>query len=124
MLRGYNRCLQTFNSDALLELIKALVRLDKHWIPQEPGHSLYVRPTLSEPVFPKCYSAYTNNFLQLEPRRQLVSVLQMKHYYLLSAVRSGRTIQTDSNRLHYMVQRSTSVRHLGVRCLFAVFSIT
>jgi branched-chain amino acid aminotransferase len=22
--------------------------MDKHWIPQEPGHSLYVRPTLSE----------------------------------------------------------------------------
>ncbi|TDL28555.1 branched-chain amino acid aminotransferase II [Rickenella mellea] len=38
--------LPTFNGDALLELIKSLVRLDKHWIPQEPGHSLYIRPTL------------------------------------------------------------------------------
>lgn len=38
--------LPTFNGEALLELIKELVRLDKHWIPQEPGHSLYIRPTL------------------------------------------------------------------------------
>ncbi|KAJ7492868.1 branched-chain amino acid aminotransferase II [Mycena latifolia] len=38
--------LPTFNGEALLELIKQLIRLDKHWIPKEPGHSLYVRPTL------------------------------------------------------------------------------
>ncbi|KAJ7630696.1 aminotransferase [Roridomyces roridus] len=38
--------LPTFNGDALLELIKQLIRIDKHWIPKEPGHSLYVRPTL------------------------------------------------------------------------------
>ncbi|KAL5534307.1 hypothetical protein ACEPAG_769 [Sanghuangporus baumii] len=38
--------LPTFNGDALLKLIKELVRVDKHWIPQEPGYSLYVRPTL------------------------------------------------------------------------------
>ncbi|KAH9487163.1 Branched-chain-amino-acid aminotransferase, mitochondrial [Psilocybe cubensis] len=38
--------LPTFNGDALLELIKQLIRIDKHWIPSEPGHSLYVRPTL------------------------------------------------------------------------------
>ena len=23
--------------------------MDAHWIPQEPGHSLYIRPTLSAP---------------------------------------------------------------------------
>jgi branched-chain amino acid aminotransferase len=39
---------QTFNGDALLELVKRLVRIDQAWIPKEPGHSLYVRPTLSE----------------------------------------------------------------------------
>ncbi|CAK5279977.1 unnamed protein product [Mycena citricolor] len=38
--------LPTFNGDALLECIKELVRIDKHWIPREPGHSMYVRPTL------------------------------------------------------------------------------
>lgn len=37
-----------FNGDGLLECIKELIRLDKHWIPKEPGFSLYVRPTLSE----------------------------------------------------------------------------
>ncbi|KAG9094351.1 hypothetical protein FS749_012636 [Ceratobasidium sp. UAMH 11750] len=38
--------LPTFNGDALLDIIKTLVKLDSHWIPQEPGHSLYIRPTL------------------------------------------------------------------------------
>ncbi|KAG6902821.1 hypothetical protein C0995_011308 [Termitomyces sp. Mi166 len=38
--------LPTFDGDALLELIKELIRIDKHWIPKEPGHSLYIRPTL------------------------------------------------------------------------------
>lgn len=38
--------LPTFNGEALLETIKQLIRLDKDWIPKEPGHSLYVRPTL------------------------------------------------------------------------------
>jgi branched-chain amino acid aminotransferase len=40
--------LQTFNGDGLLECVKELIRLDKHWIPKEPGYSLYVRPTLSK----------------------------------------------------------------------------
>ncbi|KAG6866792.1 hypothetical protein C0991_008728 [Blastosporella zonata] len=38
--------LPTFNGDAFLELIKELIRIDKHWIPKESGHSLYIRPTL------------------------------------------------------------------------------
>ncbi|KAJ8084244.1 branched-chain-amino-acid transaminase bat2 [Marasmius tenuissimus] len=38
--------LPTFDGDALLDLIKQLIRLDKHWIPREAGHSLYIRPTL------------------------------------------------------------------------------
>lgn len=38
--------LPSFNGHSLLELIKRLVTLDKHWIPKEPGHSLYLRPTL------------------------------------------------------------------------------
>jgi len=38
--------LPTFNGDALITLLKELVKVDKQWIPQEPGHSLYIRPTL------------------------------------------------------------------------------
>ncbi|KAF8624802.1 hypothetical protein AX15_005691 [Amanita polypyramis BW_CC] len=38
--------LPTFNGDTLLEMIKQLISLDKHWIPKEPGYSLYVRPTI------------------------------------------------------------------------------
>ncbi|KDQ63857.1 hypothetical protein JAAARDRAFT_29904 [Jaapia argillacea MUCL 33604] len=35
-----------FDGDQLLECIKELIRVDKHWIPSQPGYSLYVRPTL------------------------------------------------------------------------------
>jgi len=38
--------LPTFDGEALLDCIKALIRLDAHWIPQAAGHSLYIRPTL------------------------------------------------------------------------------
>ncbi|KAJ3571349.1 hypothetical protein NP233_g3808 [Leucocoprinus birnbaumii] len=41
-----NMKLRIFNGDAFLELIKRLVRLDSNWIPTEPGHSLYIRPTM------------------------------------------------------------------------------
>ncbi|TBU64877.1 branched-chain amino acid aminotransferase II [Dichomitus squalens] len=36
----------TFNGEAMVELLKQLVRLDKHWIPDQPGYSLYIRPTM------------------------------------------------------------------------------
>ncbi|KAI9057158.1 branched-chain amino acid aminotransferase II [Trametes sanguinea] len=36
----------TFNGEAMVELMKELVRLDKHWIPDQPGYSLYIRPTM------------------------------------------------------------------------------
>jgi branched-chain amino acid aminotransferase len=35
-----------FDGEAVVSLIKELVKLDKHWIPREPGHSLYLRPTM------------------------------------------------------------------------------
>ena len=34
----------TLDQDGLLECIKALVRTDGDWIPQDPGCSLYIRP--------------------------------------------------------------------------------
>lgn len=34
-----------FCPDRLLEMIKALLRADADWIPQEKGKSLYIRPT-------------------------------------------------------------------------------
>lgn len=40
--------LPTFNPESMQELIAELVRVDQDWIPQEPGHSLYIRPTMSE----------------------------------------------------------------------------
>ena len=27
--------------------MKQLIRMDKHWIPDQPGYSLYIRPTMS-----------------------------------------------------------------------------
>ncbi|KAG2370203.1 aminotransferase [Suillus spraguei] len=38
--------LPTFDGNALLACIKELISLDREWIPKEPGHSLYIRPTL------------------------------------------------------------------------------
>ncbi|KAH7920089.1 branched-chain amino acid aminotransferase II [Leucogyrophana mollusca] len=38
--------LPAFNGEALIEMIKKLVSIDREWIPKEPGHSLYIRPTM------------------------------------------------------------------------------
>jgi branched-chain amino acid aminotransferase len=47
MTRSAERlALPPFNPKALLELIKALVLVEKRWIPQSPGYSLYIRPCL------------------------------------------------------------------------------
>ncbi|KAH9935609.1 branched-chain amino acid aminotransferase II [Fomitopsis serialis] len=35
-----------FDGEAMLELIKQLVRLEKDWVPDKPGYSLYIRPLL------------------------------------------------------------------------------
>lgn len=45
-LSAQRLALPSFNGPALLDLIKELVRLDRHWIPQEDGHSLYIRPVM------------------------------------------------------------------------------
>ncbi|KAI0249569.1 branched-chain amino acid aminotransferase II [Lactifluus subvellereus] len=45
-LSAQRLALPTFNGGALLDLIKELIRLDRHWIPQEKGHSLYIRPVM------------------------------------------------------------------------------
>ena len=37
-------CLQTFPPKDAVEAIKQLVRLDKDWIPEGDGYSLYIRP--------------------------------------------------------------------------------
>ncbi|KAH8100568.1 branched-chain amino acid aminotransferase II [Cristinia sonorae] len=38
--------LPNFDGNAVIELLKELIRKDKHWIPDIPGYSLYIRPTL------------------------------------------------------------------------------
>ncbi|CAO1637762.1 unnamed protein product [Parajaminaea phylloscopi] len=38
--------LPTFDGGELTTLIKKLVALDSSWVPDEPGHSMYIRPTL------------------------------------------------------------------------------
>ncbi|KAF7329457.1 Branched-chain-amino-acid aminotransferase [Mycena kentingensis (nom. inval.)] len=38
--------LPSFDEDAVLKCITALVTLEKRWIPTEPGHNLYIRPTM------------------------------------------------------------------------------
>ena len=53
---------QNFSGDGLLECVKELIRLDKHWIPTEPGHSLYVRPTISKPVVRMTWALFKCSF--------------------------------------------------------------
>ncbi|KAG2153306.1 aminotransferase [Suillus clintonianus] len=52
--------LPTFNGNALIECIKELITLEREWIPKEPGHSLYIRPTLIA----------TNNALVIAPPKE------------------------------------------------------
>ena len=37
---------QPFNTDELLVLIKQLIKVESRWIPDLPGYSLYIRPTV------------------------------------------------------------------------------
>ncbi|KAK9454744.1 cytosolic branched-chain amino acid aminotransferase [Dipodascopsis uninucleata] len=39
-------CLPTFDADSMVSLIAELVKLDKKWIPEGSGYSLYIRPTI------------------------------------------------------------------------------
>ncbi|EGG20728.1 branched-chain amino acid aminotransferase [Cavenderia fasciculata] len=39
-------CLPAFDKEAVIELIKKLVLIDKDWIPEGKGFSLYLRPTM------------------------------------------------------------------------------
>lgn len=42
----HRAALPSFNTDALLTLIKRLITLESRWIPNLPGYSLYIRPTV------------------------------------------------------------------------------
>lgn len=45
MARSNERlCMQVFPEDDFVEAVKALVSVEKHWIPQAEGTSLYIRP--------------------------------------------------------------------------------
>ena len=47
MARGAERlCMPSFPEEMFLEAIRALVAIDKEWVPKEKGTSLYIRPTL------------------------------------------------------------------------------
>ena len=63
-------CMQTLPVEAFVESIRRVVDLDRAWIPQKPGTSLYVRPTMiaSEP------------FLGVRPAREYL------YYVILSPV--------------------------------------
>ncbi|KZT59728.1 branched-chain amino acid aminotransferase II [Calocera cornea HHB12733] len=52
----------TFDGAEMITLIKELVKLDAHWIPTEPGHSLYVRPIMLG-TQPTLYVGPTNEAL-------------------------------------------------------------
>ena len=39
-------CMPQFDIDVVFEAIKELIKVEKDWIPTEPGTSLYIRPTM------------------------------------------------------------------------------
>lgn len=39
-------CIPTFDEDFVLDALKELIRVEKDWVPQSPGTSLYIRPNV------------------------------------------------------------------------------
>jgi hypothetical protein len=109
---------QTFDGDALLYLIKKLIQLDRHWIPQEDGHSLYIRPVMSasKPCLKRLRILIdlVSRFAQLGHRIPSVSRLQIPPFFLSSAAPLGHTTRTVSNQWLCTVQRSTCALTLEV----------
>ncbi|KAF7313162.1 Branched-chain-amino-acid aminotransferase [Mycena kentingensis (nom. inval.)] len=83
--------LPTFNGDALIELIKQLVRVDKHWVPAEPSHSLYIRPNIIG----------TAKDLSVMPPTE-------KRFSMSFSARWARTTPLDSSQSRCTVQPSLS----------------
>ena len=50
--------LPTFNHQELLECIKKLIMVDKDWIPNERGYSLYIRPVRN--IKNRCLNHFNN----------------------------------------------------------------
>jgi hypothetical protein len=114
--------LQTFDGVALLELIKELVRLDKHWIPKEAGHSLYIRPTLSKLSQPQLLAfADPHILLQLVLNAPLGSAHPTKLSSSSSSVQSDHSTPTDSSPWRSMAQPNSSAPLPVVRFLGAMF---
>ncbi len=39
-------CIPTLDEHFLMQALKELLRIERHWVPAEPGTSLYIRPTI------------------------------------------------------------------------------
>lgn len=61
--------LPSFNTEALITLIKKLVMVEKRWIPTRPGYSLYIRPTLigTRPAMGVVVSEHATLFIIVSP---------------------------------------------------------
>ena len=57
--------IHTFNGDAVIDLIKQLIRLDKHWIPDKEGYSLYIRPTFSTYFEDICDDSHNSSLIRI-----------------------------------------------------------
>jgi hypothetical protein len=104
---------KTFNGGALLDLIKELIRLDRHWVPQEKGYSLYIRPAMSaslvSQVFPHAQP-------QLISFRDLLSWHSNYHRRLASRFSSSLCyLHPGWAVLPGWVQTSGFARYNGVR---------
>ena len=46
-------CIPEMNADLLMEALLELIRIDKDWIPTQPGHSLYTSRCICNRSFPR-----------------------------------------------------------------------
>ena len=62
-------CMPQFDVDVVFEAIKELIKVEKDWIPTEPGTSLYIRPTMiaTQPVLGVRVSRTFKFFVILSP---------------------------------------------------------
>jgi branched-chain amino acid aminotransferase len=43
---AHRMCIPQFDEAFVLDALKELLKIEKHWVPSEPGTSLYIRPTI------------------------------------------------------------------------------
>lgn len=87
--------------------MKQLIRLDKDWIPNVPGYSLYIRPAMSA-CRAMSVLLVSHIYPQSDANLPLGFPRRARRFCSSSAVRSGRTTRMASSRSLCTEPRSTA----------------